>query len=267
MLTPNDWNIMDGGSYNGDGHCPPNYDPWEKYFFGWQTPENLGNTGKKLDIIANGQTGGKAYQINSRGTQQTPTETGIVYYIENRQAKGWDAPLTGHGLLIWKVNFNSSAWTNNAPNNSSTSGAPLYTVVSATGTKIGWDGSTDNCPKNTFPGSGKKTSWTGISGKPLLNITESNGVISLVYIEEPVEQNYTVTWVVNGQTLETKTYNINGTENLVLPTKTVTPCEGTKFIGWTTEPEWFDPFNSPADLFTTASGKVTADVTYYAVFE
>ena len=23
-LTPNDWNIMDGGSYNGDGHCPPN---------------------------------------------------------------------------------------------------------------------------------------------------------------------------------------------------------------------------------------------------
>ena len=266
-LTPNDWNIMDGGSYNADGHCPPNYDPWEKYFFGWQTPENLGNTGKKLNIIANGQTGAKAYQINSRGTQQGTTETGVCYYIENRQAKGWDAPLTGHGLLIWKVNFKSSAWTNNAPNNSSTSGAPLYTVVSATGTKIGWDGSTDNCPKNTFPGSGKKTSWTGISGKPLLNITESNGVISLVYIEEPVEQNYTVTWVVNGQTLETKTYNINGTENLVLPTKTVTPCEGTKFIGWTTEPEWFDPFNSPADLFTTASGKVTADVTYYAVFE
>ncbi len=261
MLTPNDWNIMDGGSYNGDGHCPPNYDPWEKYFFGWQTPENLGNTGKKLDIIANGQTGGKAYQINSRGTQQTPTETGLVYYIENRQAKGWDAPLTGHGLLIWKVNFNSSAWTSNTPNN--TANSLRYTVVSASGDRIGGE----YCSKNTFPGSAKVTTWTGISGKPLLNITESNGVISLVYIEEPVEQNYTVTWVVNGQTLETKTYNINGTENLVLPTKTVTPCEGTKFIGWTTEPEWFDPFNSPADLFTTASGKVTADVTYYAVFE
>ena len=23
-LTPNEWNIMDGGSYNGNGHCPPN---------------------------------------------------------------------------------------------------------------------------------------------------------------------------------------------------------------------------------------------------
>ena len=39
-LTPNDWDIMDGGSYNGDGHCPPNYDPWEKDFFGWLTPIN-----------------------------------------------------------------------------------------------------------------------------------------------------------------------------------------------------------------------------------
>ena len=34
-LTPNDWDVMDGGAYNGDGHCPPNYSPWEKEQIGY----------------------------------------------------------------------------------------------------------------------------------------------------------------------------------------------------------------------------------------
>ncbi|MBO7459085.1 MAG: M6 family metalloprotease domain-containing protein [Paludibacteraceae bacterium] len=262
-VTPNDWDIMDGGSYNADGHCPPNYDPWEKYFFGWVIPINPGPRGQKLDLIANGQKGYNPYQLNASGKQQAVTSTGVCYYIENRQAQGWDKPLTGHGMLIWKVNFNESAWTNNAPNGSSTSGAPLYTVVSATGTKIGWDGTNDNCPKNPFPGSGKVTEWKGLSGKPLLDITESNGVISLIYIEDA---GYNVTWVVNGAELEKVEYEEG--DDLKLPTKTVTPCDGTKFIGWTEEAEWMDPFVEPSDLFTTADGKkVTKAVTYYAVFQ
>ena len=181
-VTPNDWNIMDGGSYNADGHCPPNYDPWQKDFFGWLKPINLGNNGQNVELLANGTEGYQTYQINASGSYVSPTTSGLRYYIENRQAKGWDAPLTGHGMLIWKVNFNSSAWTNNAPNGSKTSGAPLYTIVSATGTKVGWDGSNDNCPKNTFPGSGKVTSYNGISNKPLTDITESAGVITLKYM-------------------------------------------------------------------------------------
>ncbi|MBQ1859257.1 MAG: M6 family metalloprotease domain-containing protein, partial [Paludibacteraceae bacterium] len=117
-LTPNDWDIMDGGSYNGDGHCPPNYDPWEKEFFGWHTTVNLGNEGQNVTLYANGTENYQAYQITSNGNYVGPTTAGLRYYIENRQAVGWDAPLTGHGMLIWKVNFNESAWENNAPNNS-----------------------------------------------------------------------------------------------------------------------------------------------------
>lgn len=184
-LTPNDWDIMDGGGYNADGHCPPNYDPWEKEFFGWHTSINLGSQGAKLELKANGTDGYQVYQINASGSYVGPTTSGLRYYIENRQAQGWDAPLTGHGMLIWKVNFKSSAWMNNAPNNSSTSGAPLYTIVSAYGSAIGWDGDTDNCKWNPFPGTKKKTSWSGVSGKPLKEITEKNGIISLIYIEEP----------------------------------------------------------------------------------
>lgn len=262
-LTPNDWNIMDGGSYNGDGHCPPNYDPWEKDFFGWLTPINLGNTGQNLTLYANGTENQQTYQINASGTYVGPTTSGLRYYIENRQAVGWDAPLTGHGLLIWKVNFNASAWENNAPNNSSTSGAPLYTVVSASGTAIGWDGSTDNCPKNTFPGTDKKTSWTGVSGKPLLNIKESNQIVTLTYIEEPapVVDPFTLTFMANGREFATTT----STGTVVLPDTNPLDCPcGKVFLGWTKTAGYESETTAPT--FVNAGDPIAEATTLYAVY-
>ena len=262
-LTPNDWNIMDGGSYNGDGHCPPNYDPWEKDFFGWLTPINLGNEGQNVTLYANGTENHQTYQINTSGTYVNPTTSGLRYYIENRQAVGWDAPLTGHGMLIWKVNFNASAWEENAPNNSETSGAPLYTVVSATGTKIGWDGSTDNCPKNPFPGSGKKTSWSGVSGKPLMNIAESNGVVTLTYIEEPVipVDPFDVSFVAFGRPFAT----VQSTGTLVLPEEDPVACsDGRVFVGWCTQANYSSATTAPK--FAKAGDAVAEGATFYAVF-
>ncbi len=259
--TPNDWNIMDGGSYNADGHCPPNYDPWEKDFFGWHTPINLGSEGQNLTLYANGTENYQAYQINASGKYVDPTTSGLRYYIENRQAVGWDEPLTGHGMLIWKVNFNASAWENNAPNNSSTSGAPLYTIVSASGTKIGWDGETDNCPKNTFPGTSKKTSWSGVSGKPLLNIKESNQIVTLTYIEEPVPvvDPFELTWKADGAEFAKTT----STGKIVLPESEPTACEGEVFVGWTAT-ENYRSDDAPA--FVQAGAAITEPTTFYAVF-
>lgn len=262
-LTPNDWNIMDGGSYNGDGHCPPNYDPWEKDFFGWLTPINLGNTGQNVTLYANGTENQQTYQINASGTYVGPTTSGLRYYIENRQAVGWDEPLTGHGLLIWKVNFNASAWENNTPNNSKTSGAPLYTVVSATGTKIGWDGSTDNCPKNPFPGTGNKTSWSGVSGKPLLNINESNQIVTLTYIEEPapVVDPFTLTFMANGNQFATKT----STGTVVLPDTNPLDCPcGKVFLGWTKTAGYESETTAPT--FVKAGDPIAEATTLYAVY-
>ena len=262
-LSPNDWDIMDGGSYNGDGHCPPNYDPWEKDFFGWLTPINLGNEGQNVTLYANGTENQQTYQINASGTYVSPTTSGLRYYIENRQAVGWDAPLTGHGMLIWKVNFNASAWEENAPNNSETSGAPLYTVVSATGTKIGWDGSTDNCPKNPFPGSGKKTLWSGVSGKPLLNIVESNGVVTLTYIEEPVipVDPFDVNFVAFGKPFATT----QSTGTLVFPEEDPVACsDGRVFVGWCSQANYSSATTAPK--FAKAGDSVAEGATFYAVF-
>ena len=178
-LTPNDWNIMDGGAYNGDGHCPPNYDPWQKDFFGWHTPVNLGSEPQNITLYANGTENYQAYQISASGSYVGPTDSGVRYYIENRQATGWDAPLTGHGMLVWQVNFNTSKWANNEVN--TTANSPYYTIVSASGTKIGLDfsgGGTNYCPMNTFPGTKNVTTCTPISGRELTEITETSNVIT-----------------------------------------------------------------------------------------
>lgn len=180
-LTPGEWDIMDGGAYNGGGHCPPNYSPWEKYFFGWQTPVNLGNNGQTLNLIANGVEGYQSYQVNESGEQQGATTSGQCYYFENRQKKGWDKYVPAAGMVIWKVNYNATKWAENTPNN--TARKPLYTIVCSNGTKVG----SSNGKGNVFPYSNKTItvdSWEDVVGKPLNNIAQSGGIVTLNYIHE-----------------------------------------------------------------------------------
>ena len=81
---------------------------------------------------------------------------------------------------------------------------------------------------------------------------------------EPDPATYTVTWMANGSVHTTQTYAQNS--DLQLPSAP-TACPGYTFVGWTTEANYSNPFCQPSDLFTTASGKVTSNVTYYAVFK
>lgn len=263
-LTPGDWNIMDGGSYNADGHCPPNYDPWEKEFFGWNTSINLGNEGQNVTLYANGTANYQAYQITSNGNYKSPTTSGVRYYIENRQAVGWDAPLTGHGMLIWKVNFDANKWANNEPNN--TDNNPCYTVVSAYGTAIGYEGRptyTDNCPWNTFPGTKNKTSWNGVIGKPLLNIAESNQIVTLTYIEEPavVVDPFDIVWMSNGSQFTTTNTT---TGKVVIPATQPTACDGKVFVGWCAQANYEHATTAPT--FVKAGDEVAEGAVFYAVF-
>ena len=75
---------------------------------------------------------------------------------------------------------------------------------------------------------------------------------------------YTIKWVVDGETVEIKTYNAG--ETLDLPTASVEPCPNTTHVGWTEQVGYKHATNAPSDLFTEASGTVTANKTYYAVF-
>ena len=157
-LTPGEWDIMDGGSYNGGMHCPPNYDPWEKAFFGWVTPVNLGNTGSNNTLYANGSSNYNVYQVTSSGSYVGPTDSGERYYLENRQQTGWDEYIPSHGFVAWRVNYDADIWTSNAPNASSSSGTPRFTV-DAYGV----------------------SSWEKVSGKPVTDIQESSSIVTFKY--------------------------------------------------------------------------------------
>ena len=73
---------------------------------------------------------------------------------------------------------------------------------------------------------------------------------------------YTITWSVDGTT-STVTYNEG--ESLALPS-TPSNCSSTRvFMGWT-ETSGYTGSTAPTNMFTTASGTVTANKTYYAVY-
>lgn len=254
-LTPNEWNIMDGGSYNGGGHCPPNYDPWEKYFMGWITPENLGTDGQKLTLSANGTEGYKAYQVNKSGKLEAATKEGLNYYFENRQQQGWDEYLPAAGMLIWMVNFDEDAWKGNEPNN--TDNAPKYTLEIPSGTRIGQRYGS----QNVWP-YGTKNSWSGVTGKPLTDMTRNGDKIELIYIEEkePVEP-FELTWMANGELFAKTT----STGKIVLPEATPEGCENGKvFVGWCKDADYESETTAPT--FVAAGQAAAEGDIFYAVY-
>lgn len=75
---------------------------------------------------------------------------------------------------------------------------------------------------------------------------------------------YTVNWYADGNLEKTDIYNHGAA--LTLPPSTPSDCGGKVFVGWTASQDYDDPALAPNDLFTVASGTVTADANYYAVF-
>lgn len=172
------WDVMDYGPYNNNGRTPPNYSSYEKFFLGWLTPVELKTPQNvTLDTLTHSN---KAYLLSKTGAHNldgenpSPTE---FFLLENRQKKGWDAFLPGHGLLVTRVYYSASAWNNNSVNNSST--AMGVDIMEADGT------ATDaSCSGDGFPGTSKVVSYTPVLRdgtdiiRPLTNITETNGIIS-----------------------------------------------------------------------------------------
>ncbi|MCR5049523.1 MAG: M6 family metalloprotease domain-containing protein [Paludibacteraceae bacterium] len=257
-LTPNEWDIMDMGPYNGDGHCPPNYDPWEKFFFGWVDPFNPGEQAMHFKLYPNGTPNYNVMQMNVPGTKKAPTEVGRSYYLENRQQTGWDTYLPAHGMIVWAVKYKADAWMSNTPNN--TANNPLFTIICSDGTIIG----SENPEGNVFGGSNPDaTTWTSMDEKPVIGIQEIDSIIHAAFLADTTA--FVVNWLVDGDTIETKSY---GYEPLQLPAADFTPCDGTEFIGWTAEPTWCDPFKEPEDLFTDSIGKFcTGETTFRAVMK
>lgn len=178
--TPGAWTIMDYGSYNNDGKTPPNYSAFDKYYFGWDTPELLAKDAALNVTLTTAYS--DSYQITGGTSLLAARAEQRVWYIENRQKTGWDAYLPGHGMIVWEVTYNSSNWTNNVPNNNTVG----YTIVTANNTSRPYSPyvynttltSTSSTP---FPGTSNVKSYTPATGCAMTEITESGGVITFKY--------------------------------------------------------------------------------------
>ena len=104
------WDLMDSGSYNGDGYQPAGYTSYERWFAGWEEPIELKAEDKEIRNMKSLQNGGEFYIIyNDKNANE-------YYLLENRQKEGWDASQSYAGLLILHCDYSASVWEQNAPN-------------------------------------------------------------------------------------------------------------------------------------------------------
>lgn len=106
------WDLLDSGSYNGPnyiGEVPSPYTAYERWTAGWIDLIQLAEPTKITDMPAINEEG-VAYVISNTGNANE------YYILENRQQKTFGAYNGGHGLMVWHIDYNISAWESNSVN-------------------------------------------------------------------------------------------------------------------------------------------------------
>lgn len=123
-----EWDLMDGGTVTNYGWCPPNYSPLEKMIMGWIKPVEL-TADTAIIRMRPVAEGGEVYLIRYSEIR--------FFLLENRQWYGWDYGLPGHGLVVYRVKFDSFNWLTNDVNNIQAN--PGYSLLAADGmTYMDW---------------------------------------------------------------------------------------------------------------------------------
>ena len=147
------FDLMNSGSYNGNGFCPPNYTAHEKMMCGWQEPIVLAANDTIIENLQSMSNHGETFIIYN---EAHPDE---YYMIENRQKTGWDTSYPARGLMITHVDFDKEIWEYNIPNTKITAtssehryyGYPIndhqrMTIVHADNSESSYSTSTDLYP-------------------------------------------------------------------------------------------------------------------------
>ena len=122
------FDVMDQGSYNGNGFVPCNYTAFERIYAGWVESIELIDPATVKDMKSVSDYGRPFIMYNYKNTNE-------YFLLENRQNTGWDKGLYGcNGLLITHVNYVPSRWANNSVN-WSTEKIQCCTVVNADGSR------------------------------------------------------------------------------------------------------------------------------------
>lgn len=123
------FDVMDQGSYNGNGFVPCNYTAFERIYAGWVEAIELDSPATVKDMKSVSDYGRPFIMYNYKNTNE-------YFLMENRQNTGWDEGLYGcNGLLIVHVNYVPSRWINNTVNSSDQKIPQCCTVVNADGSR------------------------------------------------------------------------------------------------------------------------------------
>ena len=104
------WDVMCAGSYNNYSRTPAGYTSYERMFAGWLTPTELKGDLTQVSNMKALVDSPEAYILYNEADKNE------YYLLENRQQKGFDAGLYGHGLLVLHVDYSKSVWEDNKVN-------------------------------------------------------------------------------------------------------------------------------------------------------
>lgn len=144
---PGYWDVMANGSYSNHQNTPPTFSAFERYSLGWQSLVELQPKTDTMVVAAPYEDGGSAYRVS------VPGRSNEYFVIENRQQKGWDQYLPGHGLLVWHIDEDQSTWRRNMANYTTSHQHVDIVEADGYGSRLGKD-------SDVFPGTKNVTSFT-----------------------------------------------------------------------------------------------------------
>ncbi|MDR0971334.1 MAG: M6 family metalloprotease domain-containing protein [Bacteroidales bacterium] len=181
--TSDSWDVMSSGSYNNGGRTPCLWSAYQRSQVGFLTLVELSGSGNKtLPELSENNV---AFKITYNNNE--------FLVFENRQQKGWDAFLPGHGMLITHIDKTVPGFNSNCANCN-----PQYmgiNLLEASPFNV------YNRASNPFPGTSNNTSFTDNTNpnslsndgtpinKPINNIRENNQTKNISFDFGTIPQN------------------------------------------------------------------------------
>ena len=107
-----DYDLMDYGSYLGEGWCPVGYSSYERYVCGWLTPEPTDDPAGITSLLP-------LHTNPDARIYRSSKDANDYYLIEYRQKaeSSWDKFYPKTGLQAWHIDYDKEVWMNNEVNN------------------------------------------------------------------------------------------------------------------------------------------------------
>ena len=169
------WDVMDSGCHLNNSKSPCGYTAYERSFCGWLELREL-DEGKTITQMKPLTQEPEAYVVYNQANRNE------YYILENRQQEGTDAQLYGHGLLVFHIDYNRSAWINNGPNDNPSHQRCF--VVAADGNSAA--STISGIKGDPFPGTRNVTALTDYT-RPAATLYNANSD-GTKFLHRPIEQ-------------------------------------------------------------------------------